>query len=298
MKINGVFIQDTFAEAFPMKATRIIITGVDDYFAKQTAIACTGFATSVIACNCEAAIEKKLAKSETPDGRTGYSVLFFAISSKKLKEQIQNRVGQTVMTAAGSACYAGILGNKEIPVGKAIRYFGDGYQISKMIGTRRFWRIPLMHGEFVCEDTTGITPGIGGGNFLIYANNIKAGLAACRKAVDAIAKLDDVITPFPAGIVGSGSKVGSKYKALPASTNQKYCPSLKGGVESALSREVGSVLEIVIDGLSFDAIAKSMQVGINAICRFGKAKGILAVSAGNYGGKLGPNHFHLHKILK
>ncbi len=298
MKINGVFIDDTFAEAFPMKATRIIITAMNLKWAYRAANALRGFASSVIACGCEADIEKELSPSETPDGRPGLSLLIFAMSIKDLEKHVPIRVGQSVMTTATTACYAGIDDGEQIAMGKNLRYFGDGFQISKKINGRQFWRIPVMHGEFICENTTGSTKAIGGGNFLILAKTTRHALTACEKAVGEIQKVPGVITSFPGGIVGSGSKVGSKYNFLPASTNEAFCPTLKGQVNSELSDEIGSVLEIVIDGLDKESINKAMRVGIETVCSFGSKKGICRVSAGNYGGGLGPHHFHLRKIMK
>ncbi len=298
MKINGVFIEDTFAEAFPMKATRLIITAYNSTWANHAANALTGFATSVIACGCEAGIERQLKPSETPDGRPGVSVLLFAMSNKELTKQLQNRVGQCVLTSPTSACYAGIDEGDPLPLGKTLRFFGDGYQIAKKLGRKRYWRVPVMDGEFLCEDVTRVTKAVGGGNFLILAGNQAQALAASERAITAMRKIPDVIMPFPGGVVRSGSKVGSKYKTLPASTNHRYCPTLRGVVDSALSDKVGAVLEIVIDGLTSAAIDEATRVGIRAACTLGAKRGILAISAGNYGGNLGPFHFKLRQILK
>ncbi len=297
MEINGVQIDDTFAEAFPMKATRLIITAMTLKWAYRAANSLTGFASSVIACGCEADIERELTPEETPDGRPGIAVIIFAMSRSALQDQLTKRVGQSVMTTATSACFSGSHSDKMIPLGKSLRYFGDGYQISKVVNDIRYWRIPVMHGEFVCEETTGIVPAIGGGNFLVLAKTSRLGLAACEKAVQAIRKVHGAVTTFPGGIVGSGSKIGSKYKFLPASTNEVYCPTLKGQVDSKLDENVGSVLEIVIDGLNEEAISQAMHDGIRAVCKFGPGKGIYRISAGNYGGKLGPYHFKLRDIL-
>ena len=298
MKINGVFIEDTFAEAFPMKATRLIITAHNAVWANHAANALTGFATSVIACGCEAAIERQLKRSETPDGRPGVAVLLFAMSNKELTKQLQNRVGQCVLTSPTSACYAGIETGDPLPLGKTLRYFGDGYQIAKKFGANRYWRVPVMDGEFVCEETTRVTKAVGGGNFLILAETQAQALDASERAITAMRKLREVIMPFPGGVVRSGSKVGSKYKTLPASTNHRYCPTLKGVVDSALPESVGAVLEIVIDGLTSEAIDEATRVGIRAACTRGRKGGIVAISAGNYGGNLGPFHFKLRQILQ
>ena len=298
MKINGVQIDDTFAEAFPMKATRIIITAMTLKWAYRAANAIRGFASSVIACGIEADIERELKPSETPDGRPGISVMIFAMSMKDLEKHVATRVGQSVMTTATTACYSGLDSEQKVSMGKSLRFFGDGFQISKVVNNRRFWRIPVMHGEFIVEETAGVTKAIGGGNFLVLAKTARHGLAACEKAVEEIQKVPGVITAFPGGVVGSGSKVGSKYKFLTASTNEAYCPTLKGQVKSELSDEIGSVLEIVIDGLDEESINEAMRLGIKAACSFGPAKGICRISAGNYGGNLGPHLFHLRKLLK
>ncbi len=297
MKINGVSIDNTFAEAFPMKATRLIVTAYNETWVQHAAQAMTGFATSVIACGCEAGIERWLKASETPDGRPGAAVLLFTMSNKELTKQIQNRVGQCVLTSPTSACFAGMDEGTPIPLGKNLRFFGDGHQISKKFGKRRFWRVPVMDGEFLCEEMTHVTKAIGGGNFLILARDQAAALAASERAITAMKKVPNVIMPFPGGVVRSGSKVGSRYKTLPASTNHLFCPTLKGAVASELSDDVGAVLEIVIDGLDTGSIDRATRVGIEAACR-GRHHGVLRISAGNYGGNLGPYHFKLREILR
>lgn len=297
MKINGVIIDKTFAEAFPMKATRIIITAMSLKWAYRAANSIRGFASSVIACGCEADIERELQPSETPDGRPGISVMIFAMSTKDLEKQVPMRVGQSVMTTATTACYAGIHSDEKISLGKNLRFFGDGHQIAKVINGIRYWRIPVMHGEFVCEESIGVTKAIGGGNFMVMGKTARHVLAACEKAIEEIQIVPNVITAFPGGIVGSGSKVGSKYKFIKASTNEAFCPTLKGQVKSELTPEIGSVLEIVIDGLDEAAIKQAMRVGIEAACSSGPGKGIYRISAGNYGGNLGAYHFHLHDLF-
>ena len=297
MIVNGVAIDDTFAEAFGMRATRILITALNLKWAWHAARCLTGFATSVIGSGCEAGIERELSPDETPDGRPGLSVLLFAVSGKELAKQLERRVGQCVLTSPTSAVFAGLEG-EPVNLGKNLRFFGDGFQMSKVIDGRRYWRIPVMDGEFLCEETTGMTKAVGGGNFLVLARSQGEALAACEAAIDAMSRLRGVIMPFPGGIVRSGSKVGSKYKALPASTNDAFCPTLRGAVKSELPPEAGAVLEIVIDGLTQDDVRAAMRAGIDAVCKVGKSGGILRISAGNYGGKLGPFHFKLQEIMQ
>lgn len=295
---NGVRIDDTFAEAFDMRATALVITADSLKWARQSAISMTGFATSVIACGCEAAIDADVAPENTPDSRPGVRVLIFAVSTAELQKQLQNRVGQCVLTTPGAACYAGLGAAEALKLGDAIRYFGDGWQISKRIDGRHYWRIPVMDGEFLCEGTTGLTKAaVGGGNLIFMGRNAGAVLQAAEAAAAAIGAVRDAIAPFPGGIVRSGSKVGSKYKALPASTNDAYCPTLHGVVESALDADTASVLEIVIDGLTPDAVATAMRAGLAAAVALGPERGASRIGAGNYGGKLGKHHFYLRELL-
>jgi formylmethanofuran--tetrahydromethanopterin N-formyltransferase len=296
--VRGVHIDDTFAEAFGMRATAVIITADSLGWARQAALSMTGFATSVIGCGCEAGIDRELTRKETPDGRPGVRVLVFAVSTSELQKQLQTRVAQCLLTSPSSACYAGIDGEENLRLGNALRYFGDGWQVSKRFGAKHFWRIPVMDGEFVCEATTGLTKqAVGGGNLLILGRTTQTTRAAAEAAVAAIRKVPDVVAPFPGGIVRSGSKVGSKYKGVPASTNDAYCPTLRGAVHSALDPDTKSVLEIVVDGLTSSAVASAMRAGIAAIVKLGPRRGATRISAGNYGGKLGPHHYYLRELL-
>ena len=155
-----------------------------------------------------------------------------------------------------------------------------------------------MDGEFVIEDTIGVvTDAVGGGNLLIIGTDRAGVLETSEAAVAAIAKVPDVITPFPGGIVRSGSKVGSKYQGAPASTNDAFCPTLRGATKSQLDPDTVSVLEIVIDGLTSQAVADAMRAGIKTITEVGPSKGVNRISAGNYGGNLGQHHYHLKELL-
>lgn len=299
---NGVTVDDGFAEAFPMKATRLVITAHNLTWALNAAVAATGFATSVIACGCEAGIERELPPEETPDGRPGVSVLIFSMSGKELAKQVERRVGQCVLTCPTTAVFAGLApGAKpedDIALGKNLRFFGDGWQISKVIAGQRYWRIPVMDGEFLAQETTAVTKGVGGGNLLLLARDTDAALAVSEAAVQAMKRLPNVIMPFPGGVVRSGSKVGSKYPSLGASTNDAFCPSLYGLVaKSEITPETRCVMEIVIDGLTEADVGAAMRAGMEAGLAIGAAGGLLRISAGNYGGKLGPFHFHLHRLM-
>lgn len=296
MNIRGVLIEDTFAEAFDMSAARVVVTAVNARWALAAAQALTGFATSVIACKCEAALERELTPEETPDGRPGISALFFAMEPVGLGKRLIERIGQTVLTCPTTSCFDGLPEAVErVTPGRALRVFGDRFQISKIVGGRRYWRIPVMEGEFLVEESFGVLKnGVGGGNFLILAEDDASALAAAEAAVAAMRKVAGVILPFPGGVARSGSKIGSRgYAALVASTNDAYCPTLRASTDSALPDGVNSVLEIVIDGLDDDAIRRSMRVGIDAACR----PGVRTITAGNYGGNLGKHKFHLRAIM-
>jgi formylmethanofuran--tetrahydromethanopterin N-formyltransferase len=291
---NGVAIADTFAEAFPMTAARAIITADSPAWAEVAGRTMAGYATSVIACDAEASIERFLTADETPDGRPGVAVLLFAFSRDALEKALSNRVGQCVMTCPTTACYNGLpVGEKTINVGGRLRFFGDGWQISKRLDDRRFWRIPVMDGEFTCEETFGTTKGVAGGNIILLGNDRRTTLLATEAAVVAIRKIPDIILPFPGGIARSGSKVGSRYKALRASTNTAFAPTLRGLVPTELPEGVECAYEIVIDGLTLEAVERATAVGIRA----GARPGIVQITAGNYGGKLGPFHIRLLEVL-
>ena len=297
MIINGVQIDDTFAEAFNMRGTRVIITAQNHKWAYNAANAMTGFATSVIGCGVEAGIERELSQEETPDGRPGVAILMFAMGSSGLMKQLESRMGQTILTCPTAAAFSGIEGNERINLGKNLRFFGDGFQTSKQFGGKRYWRVPVMDGEFITEETTGMVRAVGGGNFLVLATSQPQALAACEAAIEAMKKIPNVIMPFPGGVVRSGSKVGSKYKSMFASTNDAFCPTLKGLTKTQLSDDIESVMEIVIDGLTDADIRKATYVGIKAACALGAKNGIKRISAGNYGGKLGQFQFHLRDIM-
>ncbi|MBU2602293.1 MAG: formylmethanofuran--tetrahydromethanopterin N-formyltransferase [Actinobacteria bacterium] len=293
MRINGVEIEDTFAEAFEMWGARLIITAHNERWALTAAQAATGFATSIIGCGCEAGTNDLPADERTPDGRPGVAALFFTTSRQNMEAQLLQRVGQGVMTSPTSACYNGLDAGDTIKVGGKLRFFGDGFQSSKLLDGRRLWRVPVMDGEFVVEENFGVSKAVGGGNFFIMAEDLEAALAAAEAAVTAMRAVPGVIMPFPGGIVRSGSKVSSRYKGQHVSSNTPYCPTIRPLVESALPDGVEAVLEIVIDGLEEEAVGEAMRVGVGASC----LPGVVRITAGNYGGSLGRYQFHLRDLV-
>src|SRR5947209_2646952 len=278
-----------------MTAARLIVTAETPGWAQTAGQVTTGYAASVIGCDAEAGIERILTEDETPDGRPGVSLLLFAFNRDALQKAAVNRVGQCVLTCPTTACFNGLppVKDKTIRIGGNLRFFGDGWQFSKKLEGRRYWRLPVMDGEFTCEDVFGTVKGVAGGNFLILGESQAKALAAAETATAAIRKVPGVILPFPGGVVRSGSKVGSRYKKLRASTNDAFCPTLRGLVKTALPEGANAVYEVVFDGLDLPAVEEATRVGVRAAC----LPGVLRIAAGNYGGNLGPFHLHLHKLL-
>ncbi len=296
MDINGVQIEDTFAEGFPIKVAKVLVTAITERWALEAAREATGFGTSVIGCSAEAGIECTVGGDETPDGRPGANILICNMGYKNLENSLLFRIGQCVLTAPTAAAFSGMPeAEKQFDTGKKLSFFGDGYQKQVNMHGRSVWKVPLMSGDFIVEQNFGAMDGIAGGNFLILGQNQAAGLLAAEAAVNAISKIKGTITPFPGGVVASGSKVGSQYKFLKASTNTAFCTSLRENGVCTLAEEVSAVFEIVINGVSKEAISAAMKAGINAACH---VPGVLKISAANYEGKLGSHQFPLHVVLE
>ena len=295
MKINETEIVDTFAEALEMCGARVIITADTKQWARAAAASMTGFATSVIRCKLEAAVECEIPEEDTPDRRPGISVLLFTMSNKTIAGQLIDRIGQCVMTCPTTACYNGLESDNKVIVGGKLRYFGDSYQISKLIDGRKLWRIPVMEGEFLIDESFGIQPAVGGGNLIIFGVSKNIALRAATAAANAMREVAGIFLPFPQGVVRSGSKIGARYKKLIASTNDAYCPTLRSiSSNTVVPDKVEAIYEIVADGLDEDAVKEAMRRGIHAAAD----KGAMLITAGNYGGKLGKYNFHLHELAK
>jgi formylmethanofuran--tetrahydromethanopterin N-formyltransferase len=294
MKVHGAEIVDTFAEAFPMWGARVVITAATPEWALEAGRSMTGFATSVIGCKCEAGIERVLDPDETPDGRPGVSALLFAMDRDGVAKRLVERVGQSVLTCPTTACFNGLEAEDTVDVGGRLRFFGDGYQASKVLEGRRYWRVPVMEGEFLVQERFGAVKGVAGGNIIMFGRDEEAARRAAEAAASAMRAVEGVIMPFPGGIARSGSKVGSRYSALPASTNHVLCPTLRAQVDdSDVPPDVGSVFEIVIDGLALEPVREAMRVGLVAAAEAGASH----VTAGNYGGNLGPHHIYLRELV-
>ena len=294
MKLHGAEIVDTFAEAFPMWGARVVITAATPAWALEAGRSMTGFATSVIGCKCEASIERELDPGETPDGRPGVSALLFAMDREGVGKRLVERVGQCVLTSPTAACFNGLDAEDTVDVGGQLRFFGDGYQASKVLDGQRYWRVPVMEGEFLVQERFGVAKGVAGGNIIMLGRDAETALRAAEAAAGAMRTVEGMIMPFPGGIARSGSKVGSRYSSLPASTNDALCPTLRGQVEHTdVPPDVESVFEIVIDGLALEPVREGMRRGLIAAAEAGASQ----VTAGNYGGDLGPFHIHLRELV-
>jgi formylmethanofuran--tetrahydromethanopterin N-formyltransferase len=294
LKVADTIIEDTFAEAFTMRFARLIVTADDEYWLDACLRELTGYSASVISCDAEVGIERRIDPDQSPDGRIAAAVLIFAMSRDGLQAAITNRVGQCLMTCPTTAAFDGLPDASErLALGKHLRFFGDGFQKSKIAGARRYWRVPVMDGEFLVIDKVGCAKGVGGGNLILQGVDQPQTLSAAKLASIAIGELPGVITPFPGGVVRSGSKIGSRYPGLVASTADAYCPTLRGRTKSQLHPDANCAYEIVIDGDSYESVAEGMKVGMQKAAQ----SGILAITAGNYGGKLGKHLFALRELL-
>ncbi|MEO2040380.1 MAG: formylmethanofuran--tetrahydromethanopterin N-formyltransferase [Pirellulales bacterium] len=294
LHLGSTEIIDTFAEAFRLRFARLVVTAHDTFWLDAGIQSFCGYATSVIGCDAEAGVERFISADKSPDGRPGASILAFGFTTDSLAEAVANRTGQCLLTCPTTAVFDGLSQSEDrIPLGQRIRFFGDGFEKTKVFEGRRYWRVPVMDGEFLVEETCGVAKGVGGGNLVIQGISLEAALASAKRAVSAIATVPGVITPFPGGVVRSGSKVGSRYAALKASSNDAFCPGLLGRVPTQLHSGVVACLEIVIDGENEQVICEAMAAAIQAAA----GEGIPAISAGNYGGKLGKFRFYLHQIL-
>ncbi|MFV9677240.1 MAG: formylmethanofuran--tetrahydromethanopterin N-formyltransferase [Methanosarcinales archaeon] len=297
MELEGVEIEDTFAEAFPIKVARVLITAVNEKWAMTAAKEMTGFGTSVIMCPAEAGIDKIASSDETPDGRPGVYAMICTFGYKALDAQLLARIGQCVLTSPTAAVFNALEnGEKEFNIGFKLKFFGDGFETEGELNGREVARVPIMGGEFVIEKNLSAKAGVAGGNLFILAKDQMSALTAVEAAVEAIMQVEGTITPFTGGVVASGSKPSSsKYKFMHATINEKYCPTLKDKIEdSELPADVNGVFEIVINGVSEEAVKEATKIGIEAAV---KVPGVVKITAGNFGGTLGEYKIQLKEVL-
>jgi formylmethanofuran--tetrahydromethanopterin N-formyltransferase len=305
-------IDDTYAEAFRSIYAAVLVTARDRYWLDKAVQAATGNASSTILCDCEAGLDRYVDASETPDNRPGAVVQFhvprfYKDREQRLERSVLVRVSQNVLTCPTAAAFNVLPadgswyasqqppkpGGRWFPLGRKLAYFGDGHQYKAERFGRKCWVVPILSGEFVCERRCGFADGLMGGNLWFFGATADGALDAATKAAAAAGEVPGVILPFPGGVASSGSKAGSRYKFAIASTYAEYCPTLRGkeGVASRLPEGVTSVQEIIINGSDLPTIVKATQAAIAAAK---DTPGLLTISAGNYGGRLGKSFIYLH----
>jgi formylmethanofuran--tetrahydromethanopterin N-formyltransferase len=295
-------IDDTYAEAFRSIYAELLITACDGEWVRHAVAAATGNASSTILCDCEAGVDRLVGPGGdesfvTPDGRPGAIVQLHVPRFRKdrreaLERSALVRISQNVLTCPTAACFNLIDSADYFRLGRKIAYFGDGFQRRIERHGRKLWWIPTLGGEFVLDRRFGYADGLMGGNLWFFGETVASALAAAQAGAAAASQCPGVILPFPGGIAGSGSKAGSKYKFSVASTYEKYCPLLADDPRagSALPPGVGSVMEIIINGRDLASIIRATQAAIAAAVN---TPGLLRISAGNYGGRLGKSFIYL-----
>jgi formylmethanofuran--tetrahydromethanopterin N-formyltransferase len=297
-------IDDTYAEAFRSLYAEVLITAKNRKWLDEAIRACTGNASSTILCDCEAGLDRYVGPGgdesfSTPDGRPGAIIQFHIPRFRKdrveaLERSVLVRVSQNVLTCPTCSCF-NVLTESEtfFKMGRKIAFFGDGHQFRDERFGRKVWIIPILSGEFIMERRIGYRDGLMGGNLWYFGATPEGALEGAEKGVEAVAKIPGVIMPFPGGVAASGSKAGSRYKFSIASTYAEYCPTLrtKLGEQSRLPEGVVSVQEIIINGSDLNTIFQATQAAIQASV---DTPGLLKISAGNYGGRLGKSFIYLH----
>ncbi|MBY0586299.1 formylmethanofuran--tetrahydromethanopterin N-formyltransferase [bacterium] len=295
-------IEDTYAEAFRSIYGEILITARDRRRVDDALHACTGNASSTILCDCEAGIDRYVGPGGdetfvTPDGRPGAIVQFHLPRFKKEREKLLERsmlvrISQNVLTTPTAACFNLLDSDPYFKLGRKISFFGDGYQFRDERFGRNVWVIPILGGEFILDRRFGFSDGLMGGNIWFMGESVDAALDACERAIEEVWKTPGCIAPFPGGLVNCGSKAGSRYSFSIASTYENFCPTLREtlGDASRVPAGVNSILEIVINGRDLATIERATQAAVRASV---DTPGLVRISAGNYGGRLGKNFIYL-----
>lgn len=278
------------AEAFTARYVRLVVTAADGHWLDAAVTSLCGYGTSVIGCDCEIAVERRLTESETPDGRPGAVVLAFGFKAAPLGKAVAKRVGQTILTCPTAAVFDGLPDEADrAALGDYLRYFGDGHERRE----EDAWVLPIMEGEVSFPADVGVGRGVAGGVLIFCGDEQSKTLTAARQAAEAIRDLAGVITPFPGGVCRSGSKVGSRYKPLVASTNEAYCPTLADKGETKLPAGTTCVYELVINGVDEPALRAAMRAALQAAAN----ADLLAITAPTFGGQLGKIKIPLSELI-
>lgn len=302
MADRSALVEDTYAEAFRSIYGEVLITARDRRWLNHAVQAATGNASSSILCDCEAGLSRYVGPGgdesvPTPDGRPGAVVQFHVPRFKKEREKhlekvMLTRISQNVLTCPTAACFNTLDTDPYFKLGRKIALFGDGHQFRDTRYGRTVWVVPIMSGEFILDRRFGFRDGIMGGNLWFMGTSADAALLAAERGLEGAMSVPGVIAPFPGGLASSGSKAGSAYSFLFASTNHPFCPTLKGkpGIESQVPEGVVAIQEIIINGQDLATVARATQAAIDAAL---EVPGLVKISAGNYGGRLGKNFVYL-----
>jgi len=299
----AALIDDTYAEAFRSIYAEFLITARDRTWLDHAIASATGNGSSSILCDCEAGMDRYVGPGgdesfATSDGRPGAIVQLHVPRFRKdrvkaLEHALLARISQNVLTCPTAACFNLLDTDPYYQLGRKVAYFGDGYQCRDERYGRKVWTIPILGGEFAIDRRFGFSDGLMGGNIWYFGEDVDSALLAAERGVAAVKQVPGVIMPFPGGIAGSGSKAGSKYSFMIASTFHNFCPTLRErlGDQSRLPEGVNSVMEIIMNGRDLPTIIKATQSAIEASR---DTPGLLRISAGNYGGRLGKSFIYLH----
>ena len=299
----AAMIEDTYAEAFKSVFVEFLITARDRKWLDHAVAATVGNASSTIMCDCEAGLDRYVGPGSaepdfTPDGRPGAVVQLHVPRFRKDHKQALERVSlvrisQNVLTCPTASCFNLLDTDEYFRMGRKVAYFGNGYQKRIERFGRKMWWIPTLGGEFILDRRLGYTPGLMGGNLWLFGADVDSALEAAERGAVAVQQTPGVIMPFPGGIAASGSKAGSRYSFAIASTYEKYCPELRdvAAVDSQVPAGVNSIMEIIMNGRDLESINVATQAAIAAAR---DTHGLLRISAGNYGGRLGKSFIYLH----
>ncbi|WP_088343710.1 MULTISPECIES: formylmethanofuran--tetrahydromethanopterin N-formyltransferase [Rhodomicrobium] len=292
--VNGLRVAHESIEAVRLAATALIVTGPTPDWARTAALAVTGPTGD----GCDAGIDRPLSPSQTPDGRPGVRVLFFAATAEALELHLAQRIWQSLFACPGAACYAGLRAGPKILLGAGLRQFGDGFELRTEIGGRRLLRLPVMDGEFVCEAKAGLAvAAIGAAALLVMGRTIAETLAACDAAAAAMREMPDVILPAPGGVTRAALKAGSRSADLAISIDEAYCPTLTALAPSALAPDAGSALRLAVNGLTVAAVAAALRAGVAVLTETGAPGGLIRLGAAPSSAGAEPHRFPLLELL-
>lgn len=303
-KADKAEIEDTYAEAFEGIFSRVIVTA-DDQKTLQKAAEDATATPSIVIGRVEGGIERWLSEEETPDKRKGAILQFWgginpkkplSDSVQKFETELSYRIRQDILVKPFTAIFDALPKFEEkLDMMERVGHCGDGFEWVEKRYEREMIVVPIMVPDFLIERYIGYALGVMGANFWIMCKTKETVKKSGEKALEAISKVEEVIAPFE--VCSAGSKPETNFPWIGPTTNHPYCPSLKKrlGKESRVPESVNYIPEIVINGISMEAVKKAMKAGIEAVLN---VDGVVKVSAGNYGGKLGRYKVYLRELFE